>query len=212
MNILFVLYGDFRRNSANPLVLYARELHLSGHHCAVAVPSGLDTLSQHENVTFRPVLYDDVLNAPASVFPDGRPADVIHACTPREVVRRFVVSYMAKQPTPLVIYLEDNEAWISTRVLGLNEETLNQLTEREISQKLPSSVVHPFRYENFIGLADAVAVIQDKLAVMVPPWVHCETVMIGVDVEFFSRDRLILHYVRSTILRKMRRSLFITED
>jgi glycosyltransferase involved in cell wall biosynthesis len=186
MNILFVLYGNFYSNSANPLVLYARELHLSGHHCAVAVPSGLETVSQHENPTFRPILYGDVMNAPSSVFPDGRPADVIHACTPREVVRRFVTSYMAKQPAPLVIYLEDNEAWISLRALGLNEEALNQLTEHEIAEKLPSSFAHPFRYESFIGLADAVAVIQDKLAIKVPPWLRCETVMIGADLEFFS--------------------------
>jgi glycosyltransferase involved in cell wall biosynthesis len=186
MNILFVLYGSFNSNSANPLVLYARELDSLGHHCAIAVPSGLETVNQHENPTFRPVLYSDVLNAPSSVFGDGRPADVVHACTPREVVRRFVTSYMAKQPTPLVIYLEDNEGWIATRALGLNEEALYHHTEREISEKLPDSFSHPFRYQSFIGLADAVAVIQDKLAIEVPPWVQCETVMIGVDVEFFS--------------------------
>jgi glycosyltransferase involved in cell wall biosynthesis len=196
MNILFVLYGDFRSNSANPLVLYARELRLSGHACAVAVPSHLETISLHEQVTFRPVLYDDVLNAPEAVFPDGRSADVIHACTPREVVRLFVTSYMAKRPTPLVIYLEDNEGWIATRALGLNQETLYQHTEREISEKLPDALSHPFRYESFIGLADAVAVIQDKLALVVPPWVHCETVMIGVDVELFS-PRASAHAVRA---------------
>ena len=64
MNILFVLYRDFIANSSNPLVLYARELHLSGHACAVAVPENLETISQHENVCFRPVLFSDALNAP----------------------------------------------------------------------------------------------------------------------------------------------------
>ena len=95
MNILFVLYGDFSCNSANPLVLYARELHLAGHSSAVAVPSKLETVSQHPNPSFRPLLYRDVLAKPESAFPDGRPADVIHAWTPREVVRHFVTSYMA---------------------------------------------------------------------------------------------------------------------
>ena len=56
MNILFVLYGDFSCNSANPLVLYARELHLAGHSCAVAVPSKLETVTQHPNPSFRPLL------------------------------------------------------------------------------------------------------------------------------------------------------------
>src|SRR6185503_9590952 len=128
MNILFVLYGDFSSNSANPLVLYARELNLSGHSCAVAVPSTLETVRQHENPSFRPILFSDALAAPESVFPDGRPADVIHACTPREVVRRFVMSYLAKRPTPLVIYLEDNESWVSNRVLGFENDILFRQT------------------------------------------------------------------------------------
>ena len=186
MNILFVLYGDFSCNSANPLVLYARELHLAGHSSAVAVPSKLETVSQHPNPSFRPLLYRDVLAEPESAFPDGRPADVIHAWTPREVVRNFVTSYMAIRPTPLLIYLEDNESWISSRTLGLEKETLAQQTDQNISDKLPDDRAHPFRYDSFIGLADAVAVIQDKLKVEVPPWVHCETVMPGVDLEFFS--------------------------
>lgn len=186
MNILFALYGDFSSNSANPLALYARELHSSGHSCAVAVPSGLETLCQHENPAFRPILFSEVLAAPESVFPDGRSADVIHACTPREVIRRFVMSYLAKQPTPLVIYLEDNESWVATRALGFDETTLVRHTEREISARLPDALAHPFYCDGFIGLADAVAVIQDKLKIKVPPWVRCATVMIGVDLKFFS--------------------------
>ena len=186
MNILFVLYGDFGSNSANSLALFARELHRSGHSCAVAVPSSLETIYQHENPTFRPLLYRDVFTAPESVFPNGRRADVIHACTPREVVRRFVMAYLARQPTPLVIYLEDNESWISTRALGFDERTLVQHTEKQIADRLPSALAHPFYYENFVGLADAVGVIQDKVRINVPPWVHCETVMPGVDLNFFS--------------------------
>ena len=186
MNILFALYGDFSSNSANPLALYARELHSSGHSCAVAVPSGLETVSLHENPTFRPILYSEVLAAPASVFPDGRSADVIHACTPREVIRRFVTAYMVRQPTPLVIYLEDNESWIATQALGLDSTTLVRHTASEISDRLPDALAHPFYYDSFIGLADAVAVIQDKLKIKVPPWVPCETVMIGADLKFFS--------------------------
>jgi len=186
MNILFVLYGDFSSNSANPLALYARELHASGHCCAIAVPAGLETACLHQDPKFRPILFSEVLAAPQSVFPDGRPADVIHACTPREVIRRFVTAYMAKRPTPLVIYLEDNETWIATQALGIDEATLGQHTALEISARLPEVLAHPFFSHSFIGLADAVAVIQDKLRVKVPPWVRCETVMIGVDVELFS--------------------------
>lgn len=187
MNILFALYGDFRSNSANPLALYARELRALGHTCAVAVPANLEeTINIYEDPAFIPVLYADVISAPDSVFPDGRPADVIHACTPREVVRCFVTSYMAKRPTPLVIYLEDNERWIALRELGLQEEALPAETDLSIARRLPDALSHPLRYESFLGLADAVAVIQDKLKREVPPGVYCETIMLGVDLQFFS--------------------------
>jgi len=186
MNILFVLYGDFTSNSANPMVLYARELRSRGHECAIAVPTNLESISLHEDPTFAPILYRDALASPDSIFTDHRPADLIHACTPREGVRRFVTSYMSKRPTPLVIYLEDNESWISSRALGLDKAALVGRLEEEISNKLPDALSHPFRYDSFIGLADAVAVIQDKLKIEVPPWVCCETVMLGVDLDFFS--------------------------
>ena len=186
MNILFVLYGDFTSNSAYPLALYARELHRSGHSCVVAVPKNIETVKQLPRVSFLPLLYADVLNDPEAVFSDGRPADVIHAWTPRENVRHFVAAYMAKRLTPLIVYLEDHESWISCRALGLEEATLAQQTDQSISERLPDALSHPFRYDSFIGLADAVAVIQDKLAIEVPPWVHCATVMPSVDLKFFS--------------------------
>ena len=186
MNILFVLYGDLTSNSANPLALYAREFAAQGHSCTVAIPDNLESIREHANPAFRPVLYSDALNNPDSVFPDGRPADVVHAWTPRENVRRFVTSYMAQRPTPLVVYLEDHEFWISAHAMGLDEVTMLHQTEQSIVARLPGALSHPFRYDRFIGMADVAVVIQEKLNVMVPPWVNCETVMPGVDLDFFS--------------------------
>ena len=186
MNILFVLYGDLSSNSATPLALYAQQFAEHGHSCAVAIPSSLETISAHAEPAVRAVLYADVLNEPESIFPDGRAADVIHAWTPRENVRRFVTAYMAKRPTPLLVYLEDHELWISCRALGLDEESLAQQTERGVSKGLPDALSNPFFYRNFIGLADLAVVIQEKLRVDVPAWVSCETVMPGVNLDFFA--------------------------
>ena len=189
MNVLFVMYGDFSSNSAHPMALHARGLHSSGHDCAAAVPSNAESVRQHVDPRFHPVLYSDVLADPAAVFPDGRPADILHAWTPREGVRRFVTAYLAKMATPWVIYLEDNEAWIAKAALslvGLREDVLLQHTEEVISTWTPEGLPHPLRHESFIGLADAAVVIQDKLAVEVAPWVPCTTVMPGVDLDLFA--------------------------
>ena len=189
MNVLFALYGDFSSNSAIPLAAHARELHRLGHQCAVALPSGVEEAAGQTDPGLRPILYRDALDDPAAVFPDGRPADILHAWTPREGVRRFVTSYLAGNPTPWVIYLEDNEGWIARAALslrGLREEVLHQHTEEVISLWTPEGMAHPLRYPSFIGLADGAVVIQDKLAVEVPPWVPCATVMPGVDLALFT--------------------------
>lgn len=186
MNILFVLYGDLSCNSAYPLVLYARELSTNGHACAVAIPDNLDTVSIHGSLGFKAVLYQDALADPSQLFADGRPADVIHAWTPREIVRTFVYGYMALIPTPLVIYLEDNEAWITQNAVGMSELMLWMHSERELAPLMPVRLSHPQRYPEFIGLADAAVVIQEKLSTEVPIWVECHTVMPGMDLQFFS--------------------------
>lgn len=186
MNILFVLYGDLTSNSATPLALYAREFAAHGHRCAVAIPSNLESVREHANPAFRTVLYADALEHPDSIFADGRAADVVHAWTPRENVRRFVTKYLAQRPAPLVIYLEDHESWISCWALGLEQEALLWQTEQSVSDRSPDALSHPFRYRSFIGLADAAVVIQEKLGVEVPAWVSCDAVMSGVDLDFFS--------------------------
>jgi glycosyltransferase involved in cell wall biosynthesis len=186
MNILFVLYGDLTSNSANPLALYAREFARGGHTCAVAIPSNVESISEHANAAFHAVLYGDALRQPDAVFPNGLPADIIHAWTPRENVRLFISSYMAKLPTPWVIYLEDHESWIASQALALDDTALAQHTEQSLAGRMPSALSHPFFYRDFVGLADGAAVIQGKLGVDVPAWVPCTTVLPGVDLDLFS--------------------------
>lgn len=190
MNVLFALYGDLGSNSAIPLTLHARELRRRGHHCVVALPTGgPEYTGVQGDLPFRPVFYHEALESLDSIFPDGRPADVLQAWTPREGVRRFVCAYLSKRPTPFVVYLEDNEGVIcrgALSLVGLREEVLLQHSEAIISIYTPDGMAHPLRYESFIGLADAAVVIQGKLAAEVPPWVPCATVMPGVDLELFA--------------------------
>ena len=57
---------------------------------------------------------------------------------------------MAKSPTPLIIYLEDNERWIALHELGLQEKTLED--DLNIARVLPDGLSHPFRYPSFKAL------------------------------------------------------------
>src|SRR5688572_21722368 len=145
MNVLFVLYGDFASNSVNPMMLHARELRRRGHRCAIAIPSGLETIPAGIHADFHTLTYDAALAEPGAIFADGASADIVHAWTPREGVRRFVTSYLSRRPAPLVMYLEDNEGWIARRALGmvgLHEEVLLQHSEDVISQWTPTGLAH----------------------------------------------------------------------
>lgn len=187
MNVLFVLYGGLSTNSGIPLMIHARELRERGHDCVVALPA-LGADEREAAAPLRVVAYGEVLASAGKVFGGGRPADILHAWTPREGVRRFVTKYLAQWPTPWVIYLEDNERWIAAAALALvrlGPEVLLQHTEEVISTWTPDGMPHPLRHEAFVGLADAAVVIQDKLASEVPPWVPCTTVMPGVDLRLF---------------------------
>ena len=117
MNVLFVMYGDLAGNSAVPLGIYSREFASAGHHCAVAVTD--DAPSPGAVFHGHVATHARALAQPEALFPDGRAADVVHAWTPRENVRRFVTAWMARFPAPLVMYLEDNEGWIAQQLLGV---------------------------------------------------------------------------------------------
>ena len=88
MNILFVNYGDFTTNSLNHIGGFANTLSAAGQACIVAVAKDKETVSHGPAPLFIPATYAELLALPG-LFPDGKPADLIHAWTPREGVRKF---------------------------------------------------------------------------------------------------------------------------
>ena len=192
MNVLFVLYGDLSTNTANPVSLFAQELIKLGHDCAICFPEDNEEPFVLNNVNeIRAYSYRHVLDCPLGVFSNGKAADLIHACTPRESVRLFVAKYMLQLPTPLVTYLEDNELWISQHHIKTNDDQLLSLTKKELFESVPQGMSNPFFYKQFIGLSDVVILIQEKLNIEVPLGIPYHVLPWGVDLDFFSpRDAL----------------------
>ena len=186
MNILFILYGDFTTNTSNPIALFCEELTKLGHTCAVAVPFGVETSCLHEFKSFLPLSFDEIFKSGGRVFPNDAMADVIHASTPRINIEEFLKNYLSRWPTPLIIYLEDNEYWISKDYLGLDDDALLSLTNSEIRELLPDCLSHPFEYCDLIILADSIILIQDKLMEDVPSFIQSRVIPWGVDQSKFS--------------------------
>ena len=187
MNILFVNYGDFTTNSLNHIGGFANTLSAAGHACLVAVPSGLETASALGPIRFGATLYNDLLAQPAA-FPNGEPADLIHAWTPRECVRKFVVSYQRASPrcARLVIHLEDNEEHLIAGYAGRKIGELRAMGSEEFDALMSDRLPHPIRHRTFLRLADAATVIVERLREFVPPGVPSSVLRPGVDPAYLA--------------------------
>jgi glycosyltransferase involved in cell wall biosynthesis len=186
VNILFVNYGDFTTNSLNHIGGFARTLAAQGHSCIVAVPSGKDTRPAEAAPTYVAALYNELLERP-SFFPDGGTADIIHAWTPREFVRKFVLSYQraAKTSARLIVHLEDNEEQLISSFAGKPIAGLRAMGFGELDSLLADRLAHPVRHRTFLRLADAATVIVDRLREFVPAGVPCSLLEPGVASEYF---------------------------
>jgi len=185
VNVLFVNYGNFTTNSLNHIAGFAAALSARGHDCVVAVPAQKETLAVIPDPRFTAATYAEVLARPA-FFRDDLPADVIHAWTPREGVRKFVLAYQRLQPgTRLVVHLEDNEEHLIATFGATPLETLRELPQQNYPFPLVDGLPHPVRYHHLLRLADAVTVIVDRLAEFAPPDRPVHLLQPGVDFAFY---------------------------
>ena len=185
MNILFANYGDFTTNSLNHIGGFANWLCAQGHACIVAVPGTKETLPMAGPARFSAATYAEVLNQPA-LFPNGRPADLLHAWTPREGVRKFVLAHQRLQPqTRLIIHLEDNEEYLLTSFTGLPWTKLRKLADDELAAQADEALPHPLRYKNFLRLADGITIIVEPLRKFSPRGVPVQLLPPGVDFSLY---------------------------
>ena len=186
MNILFVNYGDFRTNSLNHIAGFANALCAAGHACVVAVPSGPETISAICDPLFIPATYAAALAKPG-LFPDARPADIIHAWTPREGVRKFVLAYqrLLTNPARVIIHLEDNERYLIEAYTGKPFSELRTASPHDTDRWLVDGLPHPLRHESFLRVADGITHIVDRLKEHVPAGIPTQLLPPPVDFNLY---------------------------
>jgi len=182
LNILFVNYGDFTTNSLNHIAGFANALCSAGHACIVAVPDGKDSVAEIPEPRFIAATYDELLGRPGP-FPDGREADVVHAWTPRECVRKFVLAYQKRARARMIIHLEDNEEFLAATWFGRADGALKDMPENEIAERSSQALAHPRRFRPLLWTADGITVIVDALRKFAPPGVPCLTLPPGIDFQ-----------------------------
>ena len=192
MNLLFVNYGDFTTNSLNHIGGFANTLCAAGHACVVAVPYRKETLQHIANPLFIAATYDEAQTRP-NLFPDGRTADLIHAWTPRECVRKFTLAYQraalaasaGAHVARVIIHLEDNEHFLLESFTGKTLAQLRETSAASLDAQLDDSLPHPLRSESFLRIADGVTHIIDKLAEFAPPGTPTHLLFPGVDFALY---------------------------
>ena len=191
MNILFVNYGDFTTNSLNHIGGFANTLSAAGQACIVAVAKDKETVSHVPAPLFIPATYAELLALPG-LFPDGKPADLIHAWTPREGVRKFTVAYqratlaLGAPAARVIIHLEDNEHYLLETFTGKSFATLQDARPAELDAWLVDGLPHPLRHEAFLRVADGVTYIVERLRDFIPAGTPTLLLPPGVDFTLYT--------------------------
>jgi glycosyltransferase involved in cell wall biosynthesis len=167
MNILFASYGGFDCNSSPFIAAYANELAVMGHDTAIAVASRLpNDLQDYGRMSF--CVTDHATALQECPFADGGPADIVHAWTPREAVRRFCVGYAQSHSCRVVVHMEDNEEQILSTMAGRSFAELVEDEESVLDEFLSPHFAHPRRYKLFLDYADAATVVWPSLVDFLP--------------------------------------------
>ncbi|MDQ0115230.1 glycosyltransferase family 4 protein [Paenibacillus harenae] len=162
MNVLFVNYFDFSSNSAIHIFNFANHLADLRVDCGVCVPDNKQSVELIGKPRFK--VYDFVdFRARTIHFRDGRPADLVHAWTPREIVRTTATQMTEYYGCKYIVHLEDNEEAIVASNLGVDYNKLVLLPEKVLDRMIDQLLSHPTRYKRFVQRADGVTAIIDKL-------------------------------------------------
>lgn len=165
MKILFALYHDFTANSALHVAQLASELTALGQDCTVAVPNGKETAGVVPRRDFAVLEFPEALN---------RHWDIVHAWTPREVVRSFCAELRRRSPFRQIVHLEDNETYLLARMAGRSDEPV------------PDGMAHPQRSREFLEQADGVTVVIDRLTEFAPAGIPALEISPSCDRRLFT--------------------------
>ncbi|MBN2405754.1 MAG: glycoside hydrolase family 99-like domain-containing protein [Coriobacteriia bacterium] len=184
MNIVFVSHCDFQGNSAMHVFSIANELNALGVESIVLVPNDPGTVRSHGTARFRVLHHDAALGEPL-VFADGRGPDLVHAWTPRELVRRLTETLSQHYAIPYLVHLEDNEEIIvADELAGPSFLELGRLPLPLIDQLVPSHRSHPVHYPKFLSNASGMTVLMDRLLEFKPEHVPGVVFWPGFDTAF----------------------------
>ena len=165
MNILFINHHHLNTNSGIHIFNLANHLSRLGMDCTVCVPEQKETVSALGKPAFETLNFSDLLDGKLK---DRKRFDLIHAWTPREIVRKAAVELRKIHSCPLVLHLEDNEDYLIEALIRLPVSVLRRFPHFLLNGITPDFMSHPLRYPELLRAADGGTVIMDGLREFFP--------------------------------------------
>lgn len=189
VNLVLVSHCNFKGNSAFHVLAVATELHRRGLSPVVAVPDEPHTVDDIGRPPFPVMTYDEAAGG-GLVFPDGRGPDLVHAWTPRELVRRITVDLVRAHGCRYVVHLEDNEeAVLSAEHGGIDVEALKELPGPLLDRIVRPRQSHPLRTRRFLEQSAGMTVLIERLLEFVPAGIPAVVIPAGFDEAVLSPRR-----------------------
>jgi glycosyltransferase involved in cell wall biosynthesis len=183
VNILFISHCDFHGNSAMHIYSIATALTELGVQCVICVPESASTVTSHGSPKFIVTSYQEAYET-GIVFPDGKGPDLIHAWTPRELVRKLTERLAYTYRCSYLVHLEDNEEVILENELKLTYDELRHLPPDDLNAMVPEHRSHPRQYREFLAKAAGVTALIDRLLEFKPKDLPGLVFWPGFDAEF----------------------------
>lgn len=171
MNVLIASYACIDNNSGYQILELANGLKNLGVNVFIAAPK-LASLQQAHVLTDIPILHFREVLSGDKKLPFF---DILHAWTPRENVRRFVTTFWIKNPTRVIVHLEDNEDVLRKRILG---DTLSVI--------IPDGLSCPSASRWLLEAADGATIIVPSLTDLIPYNKPCIKLPPIIDHNFFA--------------------------
>ncbi|MCG6862994.1 MAG: glycoside hydrolase family 99-like domain-containing protein [Chromatiaceae bacterium] len=184
MNIVLVSHCSFQGNSALHVYSISKELYRRGHRPLICVPAEPETVFALGDPPFPVLSYCDARDQGVR-FPDGKGPALIHAFSPREQVRKLVLSLCERYQCPYLVHLEDNEeAIVDDELVGLSFRDLAGMPATAVERWIKPWRTHPQRARSFLSGAAGVTALIDRLLELKPPGVPGTVFWPGFDPRF----------------------------
>ncbi len=170
LNILFVLPVPVDSSMGYQAHQLARMLQAQGASCLIAVPresNGMTGITDNNPAiqynSSIPQLTFSSIRENGFPFSNGQTPDIIHAWTPREIVRLFVESIREKHPCPIIIHMQENEEYRTEVTLGRPFSELKRLARQELDEIIPEECYHPTRGRKWLQEVQALTLAIETL-------------------------------------------------